>query len=78
MVLDQSQGWGTIGPPIGNMMISSDNVDPFIEQMRNLRFYIKQAREECRFEEAAVLEKNLKELQSDYFSRQQSDSNSID
>ena len=73
MILDQSQGWGTSGPPAGNMMISSEKVDPFIEQMRNLKFYIKQAREECKFEEAALLEQNLKELQSDYYSRQQSD-----
>jgi rabenosyn-5 len=76
VVLDQSQGWGTSGRPGGNIMISSTSMDPFVEQMSNLRFYIKQAREECKFDEVAALEKNLKELQSAYFAMQQSDSNS--
>ncbi|XP_001606370.1 rabenosyn-5 isoform X1 [Nasonia vitripennis] len=71
LVLDQSQGWGTSGRPGRNMMISSTSMDPFIEQMSNLRFYIKQAREECKFEEVATLERNLKELQSAYFEMQQ-------
>lgn len=75
IVLDQSQGWGTSGPPGAKMMISSTSLDPFVEQMSNLKFYIKQAREECKFEEVATLEKNLKELQSAYFAMQQSDSN---
>jgi len=75
LVLDQSQGWGTSTRPGGNMMISSTSLDPFVEQMSNLKFYIKQAREECKFEEVATLEKNLKELQSAYFAMQQSDSN---
>ncbi|XP_011496703.1 PREDICTED: rabenosyn-5 [Ceratosolen solmsi marchali] len=73
VVLDQSQGWGTSGRPGGNIMISSTSMDPFIEQMSNLRFYIKQAREECKFDEVAALEKNLKELQSAYFAMKQSD-----
>lgn len=71
LVLDQSQGWGTSGRAGRNMMISSTSVDPFVEQMSNLRFYIKQAREECKFEEVATLERNLKELQSAYFEMQQ-------
>ncbi|XP_014211795.1 rabenosyn-5 [Copidosoma floridanum] len=75
LVLDQSQGWGTSNRPGGNMMISSTSLDPFVEQMSNLRSYIKQAREECKFEEVATLEKNLKELQSAYFTMQQSDTN---
>lgn len=60
------------------MMISSDSLDPFVEQMSNLRFYIKQAREECKFEEVAALEKNLKELQSAYFAMQQNESSNCD
>ncbi|CAB0032995.1 unnamed protein product [Trichogramma brassicae] len=73
---NQSQGWGTSNRPTGNMMISSTSIDPFVEQMSNLKFYIKQAREECKFEEVATLEKNLKELQSAYFAMQQNDNNS--
>ncbi|KAL7301218.1 hypothetical protein TKK_0006184 [Trichogramma kaykai] len=76
MILDQSQGWGISNRPTGNMMISSTSIDPFVEQMSNLKFYIKQAREECKFEEVATLEKNLKELQSAYFAMQQNDNNS--
>ncbi|XP_058797453.1 rabenosyn-5 [Phymastichus coffea] len=76
VVLDQSQGWGTSGRPGGNMMITTDSIDPFVEQMSNLRFYIKQAREECKFEEVATLERNLKELQSAYFAMQQNENNS--
>ena len=78
IVLDQSQGWGTSNRPGGNKMISAATMDPFVEQMSNLKFYIKQAREECKFEEVATLEKNLKELQSAYFAMQQSDCNSQD
>lgn len=77
VVLDQSQGWGTSGRPGSNMMITTDSTDPFIEQMSNLRSYIKLAREECKFEEVATLERNLKELQSAYYAMQQSDSNNV-
>ncbi|KAJ8683221.1 hypothetical protein QAD02_019013 [Eretmocerus hayati] len=76
IVLDQSQGWGTSGRPNANKMISSTSLDPFVEQMSNLKFFIKQAREECKFEEVATLEKNLKELQSAYFAMQQSNNDS--
>lgn len=78
LVLDQSQGWGVSGPTGGNKMISTDSMDPFVEQMRNLRLYIKQAREECKFEEAATLEKNLEELQSEYYAMQDSETNNVE
>lgn len=66
--MDQSQGWGpsTVTPVMSSM-------DPIVEQMSNLRAYIKQARADCRFDEVAILENNLKELQSAYFSMKQSD-----
>ncbi|CAK9800806.1 Rbsn [Anthophora quadrimaculata] len=68
VVLNQSEGWGpsTVTP----MMPSS--MDPLIEQMSNLRAYIKQARADCRYDEVATLESNLKELQSAYFTMKQS------
>lgn len=47
-------------------------MDPIIEQMSNLRAYIKQARDDCRYDEVVTLESNLKELQSLYFSMKQS------
>lgn len=53
-------------------MVSAASMDPLIEQMSNLRSYIKQARSECKYDEVATLESNLKELQSAYFSMKQS------
>lgn len=45
----------------------SSSMNPFIEQMNNLRTYIKQAKADGKFDEASILESNLKELQSFYF-----------
>ncbi|KAF3423411.1 hypothetical protein E2986_03207 [Frieseomelitta varia] len=68
VVLDQSQGWG----PSSVAPIMPSSMDPIIEQMSNLRAYIKQARADCRYDEVATLESNLKELQSVYFTMKQS------
>lgn len=57
------------------MMIPSTSMDPLIQQMSNLRAYIKQAKDDCRFDEAATLEENLKEVQSAYFAMQQNECN---
>ncbi|KAG7202302.1 hypothetical protein KM043_018634 [Ampulex compressa] len=72
MILDQSQGWGpsNIAPMISSM-------DPIIEQMSNLRAYIKQARADCKYDEVATLENNLRELQSAYFAMKQSSGNDV-
>lgn len=48
-------------------------MDPIIEQMNNLRSYIKQARSEFKYDEVATLENNLRELQSAYFLMKQND-----
>lgn len=65
----QSQGWG----PSSNVApIMSSSMDPIIEQMSNLRAYIKQARADCKYDEVAILESNLRELQSAYFAMKQS------
>ncbi|EZA59564.1 hypothetical protein DMN91_011086 [Ooceraea biroi] len=69
-VVTQSQGWG----PSNVAPIMSSTVDPIIEQMSNLRAYIKQARADCKYDEVAMLESNLRELQSAYFAMKQSNS----
>ncbi|XP_023935100.2 rabenosyn-5 [Bicyclus anynana] len=43
-----------------------DDDNPLLEQMNIIRQYIKDARKELRFEEVAILEKNLKELKKEY------------
>ncbi|XP_017763467.1 PREDICTED: rabenosyn-5 isoform X2 [Eufriesea mexicana] len=68
VVLNQSQGWG----PSSITPIMPSSMDPIIEQMSNLRAYIKQARADYRYDEVATLENNLKELQSAYFTMKQS------
>ncbi|XP_012255541.2 rabenosyn-5 isoform X2 [Athalia rosae] len=68
LVLDQSQGWGTSSA--APMLTAS--MDPIIEQMNNLRAYIKQARDAHKYDEVATLETNLRELQSAYFAMKQS------
>ncbi|XP_012284186.1 rabenosyn-5 [Orussus abietinus] len=66
----QSEGWG----PSGAAATLSSTMDPIIEQMNNIQSYIKQARAECKFDEVAMLENNLRELQSEYFTRKQGNS----
>jgi len=70
-MVTQSQGWG----PSHITPIMSSSMDPIIEQMSNLRAYIKQARTDCKYDEVTTLENNLRELQSAYFAMKQSNSN---
>ncbi|XP_039308449.1 rabenosyn-5 [Solenopsis invicta] len=70
-MVTQSQGWG----PSYTTPIMSSSMDPIIEQMSNLRAYIKQARTDCKYDEVATLENNLRELQSAYFTMKQSNNN---
>nr|XP_027234379.1 rabenosyn-5-like [Penaeus vannamei] len=59
-------GWGpNLCPP--NV---TETDDPMIQQMNNLRNYIKQAREANRYDAVATLEANLKELQGEYKKQQ--------
>ncbi|XP_011311929.1 rabenosyn-5 isoform X1 [Fopius arisanus] len=67
-IIEKSDGWG---PSSAVAMLPSSTMDPIIEQMSNLRSYIKQARAECKYDEVATLESNLKELQSAYFAMKQ-------
>lgn len=68
MIIEKSHGWG---PSNAAIMLPSSSMDPIIEQMSNLRSYIKQARTECKYDEVATLESNLRELQSAYFTMTQ-------
>lgn len=46
-----------------------------VEQMNIIRNYIKQAREAYRFDEVASLERNLQELNEEYFKMQNNNDN---
>lgn len=62
-------GWSPIVQPApGNV---PDELDPLIIQMDIIRGYIKEARKALRFEEVALLEHNLRELQKEYHNREQ-------
>ncbi|GAB0099419.1 rabenosyn-5 [Sergentomyia squamirostris] len=50
---------------------SGPNADPLVEQINIIKGYIKQARLALRFEEVATLEMNLRELQQEFYQRQQ-------
>lgn len=45
--------------------------DPLVEQINIIKGYIKQARDALRFEEVETLELNLRELQQEFYNRQQ-------
>lgn len=49
-----------------NQEANSVNDDPMVQQMNNLRGYIKQAREANMFDEVSMLESNLKMLQEEF------------
>lgn len=42
-----------------------------VEQINNIKGFIKQARDALRFEEVEILELNLRELQNEFYERQQ-------
>ncbi|XP_042858528.1 rabenosyn-5-like [Penaeus japonicus] len=59
-------GWGpNLTPPS-----VTETDEPIIQQMNNVRNYIRQAREANRYDEVATLEANLKELQGEYKKQQ--------
>ena len=51
-------------------IMNNDN-DPMAQQISIIRSYIRQARYDHRYEEVAMLEENLKELEIEYFFKQQ-------
>lgn len=46
-------------------------MDVLVEQINNIKGFIKQARDALRFEEVEILELNLRELQNEFYERQQ-------
>lgn len=48
--------------------------DPLVEQINNIKGYIKQARSAMRFDEVATLELNLRELQREFYMQHQAQS----
>ncbi|XP_047369981.1 rabenosyn-5 [Vespa velutina] len=66
MVLEE--GWS----PSNNTPMMSYSMDPFIEQMSNLKAFIIQAEADGKYDIAATLESNLKDLQSHYFTTKES------
>lgn len=69
MKLKLEDGWS----PITNANVDSDN--PMVEQMNIIRNYIKQAKEAYRFDEVTSLERNLQELNEEYFKMQNGSGN---
>lgn len=60
-------GWG----PEVNSVHSTDHQDPMVQQMNNIRNYIKQAREAHLYDEVQILEANLRELQREYWAQKE-------
>lgn len=66
MILEE--GWS----PSNNTPMMSSSMDPFIEQMSNLKAFITQAKADGKYDIAATLESNLKDLQSHYYASKES------
>ena len=60
-----NKGWGPV------QVTMSESPDPMIQQMDIIRGYIKQAKQERKFEEVALFEQNLKELELEYMRQRQ-------
>ena len=58
-------GWGPVS------VANSSSPDPMLQQMEIIRSYVKQARQEHRFDEVEMLERNLMELEEEYIKQQQ-------
>ena len=61
-----NRGWGPVNVTMGS------SPDPMIQQMDIIKGYIRQARQEKRFEEVVLFERNLKELELEYMRQRQS------
>lgn len=51
--------------------IMDEKTDPLAQQISIIRTYIRTARENHRYEEVAMLEENLKELEIEYYFKQE-------
>lgn len=59
------KGWGPVN------VTMSGSPDPMTQQMDIIKGYIRQAKHERRFEEVALFEQNLKELELEYIRQRQ-------
>ena len=55
------RGWG-----VESVRHVNEDDDPMLQQMDIIRNYIRQARREHRYDEVAILEENLRELQAEH------------
>ena len=60
-----NKGWGPV------QVTMSSSPDPMMQQMDIIRGYIRQAKQERKFEEVALFEQNLKELELEYMKQRQ-------
>lgn len=58
-------GWGPVN------MTMSESPDPMLQQMDIIKGYIRKAKLERRFEEVALFEQNLKDLELEYMRQRQ-------
>ena len=68
----QDQGWKPT-----EIMHGSSEDDPMVQQMNIIKGYIKQAKLADRWDEAQMLEENLKDLQREYFKQKQESSANV-
>ena len=59
------KGWGPVN------VTMSGSPDPMVQQMDIIKGYIRQAKQERRFEEVALFEQNLKDLELEYMKQRQ-------
>lgn len=64
----QDQGWKP-----SEIVHNHEEDDPMVQQINNIKAYIRQAKEADRWEEARMFEQNLKELQQEYWRQKQGD-----
>lgn len=58
-------------------MATVEDSDPLIEQINIIKGYIKQAKEDGHLEVLQTLEKNLGELQAEFYNQQRSETQSV-
>lgn len=69
-VVDIAEGWVSQSIGSSSKLVSVDD-DPMVQQMANIRLFIKQARDAHKYDEVELLEANLKLLQQEYLRQQQ-------
>lgn len=63
---------------MNSSVASGEDCDPLIEQINIIKGYIKQAKEDGHQEVLQTLERNLRELQTEFYNRQRAETQSTD